>query len=72
VEDDPPRELIGAPRTAFDDLAANFRSPTDQGPAAYASQMLVDHPGLSEKALRADAVLAVDEFYQVLFPSMRT
>lgn len=44
-------DLIGSVRTALDDLLANFTSPTAQGPAAYASQMLVDHPGLSDATL---------------------
>jgi hypothetical protein len=63
-------DLAGAVRTALDDLLANFGSPMDQGAVAYASQMLADHPALSETTLRADAVLAIDEFYRTLF-SMR-
>jgi hypothetical protein len=64
-------DLVGAVRTAFDDLGANFSAPTAQGPVAYASQLLVDHPDLSEKTVRADAVLAMDEFYRTLFPPTR-
>ena len=51
-----------------DDLAANFELPGNQGPRAYASQMLVDHPELDGPTLQADAALAVDEFYRSLFP----
>jgi hypothetical protein len=61
-------ELVGAVRTALDDLAANFELPGNQGPRAYASQMLVDHPELAAPTLQADAVLAVEEFYRTLFP----
>ncbi|HWO17383.1 MAG TPA: hypothetical protein VNO30_01360 [Kofleriaceae bacterium] len=57
-----------AVRTALDDLAANFEAPGTQGPRAYASQMLVDHPELDGATLQADAVLAVDEFHRALFP----
>ena len=60
-------DLVGATRTALDDLAANFRIPTDQGPSAYADQMLMDHPDLDDAQLRADALLAVSAFYRVLF-----
>lgn len=50
-------------RTALDDLRANFASPAAQGPVAYASQMMLDHEGLDEATLRADAVLAVDALH---------
>ena len=59
-------ELVGAIRTALDDLAANFHGPGNQGPKAYASQMLIDHPELDERTLLADAVLAVGEFHSAL------
>jgi hypothetical protein len=59
-------ELIGSIRTALDDLAANFQSPSSQGPQAYAAQMLLDHPELDEITVLADAVLAVEEFHAVL------
>lgn len=62
-------DLAGPVRTALDDLAANFQLPGHQGPEAYASQMLVDHPDLESAVLRTDAILAVDEFYRTLFPS---
>lgn len=55
-------DLFGSTRTALDDLAANFESPSAQGPHAYATQMLVDHPELDGATLLADAVLAVEEF----------
>lgn len=61
--------LVGSVRTALDELAANFAHPGAQGPAAYASQMLVDHPDLDGRMLRADAVLAVEEFHRSLFPA---
>jgi len=60
-------DLVGPVRTALDDLAANFNSPGDQGPDAYASQMHLDHPELSPATLAADAVLAVSEFHRRLF-----
>jgi len=62
-----PDHLMGSVRTALDDLAANFTRPGDQGPQAYASQMLVDHPELDGPTLQADAVLALEEFYDTLF-----
>jgi hypothetical protein len=61
-----PDELVGAVRTALDDLAANFERATDQGPRAYASQMLLDHPELDGATLLADAVVAVHEFHEAL------
>ena len=61
-------DLVGSMRTALDDLLANFDSPDGQGPQAYASQMIVDHPGVADAQLRADAVLAVHSFYRGLFP----
>jgi hypothetical protein len=61
-----PDDLVGSVRTALDDLAANFARPGDQGPQAYASQMLVDHPELDGPTLQADAALAVAEFYETL------
>lgn len=64
-------DLVGAVRTGLDELRANFDSPTNQGPVAYASQMILDHPDLSQETLRADAVLSVQEFYSVLFPAGR-
>jgi Nucleotidyl transferase AbiEii toxin, Type IV TA system len=60
-------DLVGAVRTSFDELAANFHEPSNQGPEAYATQMQIDHPEIDEATLRADAVLAVQEFYSRLF-----
>ena len=52
----------GSIRTALDDLAANFATPTAQGPRAYATQMTADDPALQPDVLAADAVLAIGEF----------
>ena len=60
-------DLAGAPRTALDDLLANFAVPDAQGPTAYVGQMLVDHPELDATTLAADAVLAVEAFHRGLF-----
>lgn len=60
-------DLVGAPRTALDDLLANFAVHDAQGPEAYVSQMLVDHPELDPVTLAADAVLAVQAFHRRLF-----
>lgn len=60
-------DLVGSVRTAFDDLLANFTSPGDQGPTAYAAQMHADHPELEVDTLAADSILAVAEFHRRLF-----
>jgi len=60
-------DLVGAVRTALDDLLANFTNPGDQGPVAYAEQMLTDHPELDAATVAADAVLAVEAFHSRLF-----
>jgi len=60
-------ELVGGTRTALDDLAANFANADAQGPRAYTSQMLVDHPDLDPSTVAADAVLAVSLFHRALF-----
>jgi hypothetical protein len=57
-------------RSALDDLAANFATPDAQGPEAYVAQMTVDHPDLEPKVLAADAVLAVKEFYRLLWSAV--
>lgn len=62
-------DLVGAVRTALTELRANFDSPTRQGPMAFASQMVVDHPYLVETTLRADAVLVVGEFLDLVLAS---
>ena len=59
-------DLAGTARTALDDLLANFAAPDAQGPEAYVSQMLVDHPELDPATLAADAVLAVGAFHDRL------
>ena len=64
-------ELVGGTQTAFDDLLANFATPDAQGPSAFASQMLIDHPGEDESQLRADAVLAVRTLHAGLFGDTR-
>jgi hypothetical protein len=53
-------------RLALDDLQANFADPRAQGPEAYADQMLVDHEGLNGVTVRADAVLAISVFCDML------
>jgi len=58
-------DLAGV-RTALEDLAANFTNAGAQGPQAYVSQMLVDHPELDRAELAADAVVAVDEFSRAI------
>ena len=63
-------DLVGALKTSLNDLAANFHQASDQGPEAYASQMLVDHPELDGVTLRADAIVAVEEFYNALFSTV--
>lgn len=54
-------------RTSIDDLRANFADLWAQGSTAYAEQMLIDHPDLGMATLRADAVVAVETFYERLF-----
>jgi hypothetical protein len=56
-------DLVGATRTALDDLAANFENPVAQGPEAYATQFAIDHPDSDDAQLRADAIVAVRAFY---------
>jgi len=60
-------ELVGATRTALDDLVANFSDPASQGAKAYASQTIVDHPQLDRAMITADGVVAVKTFYRLLF-----
>lgn len=55
-------DVIEASRTALDDLAANFTAAGNQGPKAYADQMLIDHPDLDRKTLIADAIVSVNAF----------
>ena len=60
-------DLVGETRTALDELLANFSLESDQGPSAYASQFLIDHPEEDGSRLRADAVLGVREYHDSLF-----
>lgn len=60
------QDIVGAVRTALDDLRANFAAPDAQGPTAYAAQFVVDHPGLERVQLRADATVAVRTFYDAV------
>jgi hypothetical protein len=60
-------ELVGATRTALDDLQANFETPNAQGPQAYVEQMHFDHPEEDPRRLAADAVVAVGAFHRTLF-----
>lgn len=55
-------------RTALDDLRDNFVAIDAQGPRAYAEQMMLDHPKLDHTSLLAEAVIAVETFYQRLYP----
>lgn len=59
-------ELGGPVRTALRDLLANFATPDAQGARAYSEQMRLDQSELDTATLAADAVLAVEEFYQAL------
>lgn len=57
-------ELSGSIRSAMEDLRANFATPAVQGPLAYASQILLDHPELDRATVTADAVIAVERFFE--------
>ncbi len=59
-------DVVVAARSALDDLRANFATVHAQGPAAYASQLAIDHPELDAAQMRADAVVAVRSFYEHL------
>jgi len=59
---------LGPMKTALDDLYANFQR-GGQGPEAYASQMLVDHPELNAQQLRADAILGISAFHAAVSSS---
>lgn len=58
---------LGALRSALGDLQANFADPRAQGPEAYADQMLADAPELDVATLRADGVVAVRTFCELVF-----
>jgi hypothetical protein len=49
-------------QTDLHELVANFERPDLQGPAAYAEQLILDHPERDDGQSRADAVVAVREF----------
>ena len=55
-------DLVGSTRSALDDLRLNFEDPHAQGPQAYASQMILDHPELDFSILLADAVVQSTSF----------
>ena len=57
---------LGTLRTALEDLHANFANHQAQGSQAYIRQMIIDHPGLDELTLGAEAVVAVDQFLRSL------
>jgi hypothetical protein len=63
-----PGELVGSTRRALDELFANFADPSVQGPQAYATQFLIDHPDADRATTLADAVTAVQIFCRTLFP----
>lgn len=52
-------DLRGETLSSLTDLWANFATPGDQGPSAYAEQMLLDHPGGDPVVFAGDAVVAV-------------
>ena len=58
----------GSVRTALDDLADNFIRPSDQGPQAYAEQLVADHVelDLDYSSLIVDAVTAVRSFHRAV------
>lgn len=59
-------EAPKALRMPFAELRANFSDPESQGPRAYATQFLVDHPDYGLSQAKADAVTAVAEFCDAL------
>ncbi|MGO9097971.1 MAG: hypothetical protein ACLP9Y_00445 [Mycobacterium sp.] len=61
-------DVVAVARRAHDDLRANIAAVDAQGPAAYASQLAIDHPELDPVQLPADAVVAVRSFYANLVP----
>jgi hypothetical protein len=58
----------GSVLTALDDLADNFTSSSDQGPQAYAEQLVADHIelDLDYASLLTDAVTAVRAFHRAV------
>lgn len=58
-------ELPGL-KTPLDDLAANFTDPDSQGPKAYSDQYSIEHPELEISTVKADAIVAVEKFIEIL------
>lgn len=48
--------------TSINNLRANFADISAQGAAAYAEQMMTDHPDADRRQLSTDAVLAIEAF----------
>ena len=62
-------ELVGdltALRTTFLEVSARYSKPTDIGPSGYAEQAFAVEPHANEAMLRADAVDAVQRFFDAL------
>ena len=61
-------DMPGSARTALGDLADNFANPGDQGPQAYAEQLLADRVDLNLDygSLLVDAVAAVRTFHKTV------
>lgn len=55
-------DIRGETRSALTDLQANFSTPTDQGPSAYAEQMILDNPATPIQTHATDAFIAVRTF----------
>lgn len=66
VRDTFPDQPTGATATALDDLAQNFVSIEDQGPRAYADQIVADHPSLQWEMIALDATSAMRRFVRLL------
>ena len=60
-----PSRLRGV-ASGLQDLAANFSDEDAQGPAAYAGQLLIDHPEMEPATAAADAQLAIEYFCSTL------
>jgi hypothetical protein len=60
------RSELSILKTPLDDLAANFTDPESQGPMAYSGQYLIEHPELDSATVKADAILAVETFIEIL------
>jgi len=53
-------------KTSLDELAANFTDPASQGPVAYPAQYLTEHPELGNATVKADSIIAVQTFLEIL------